>query len=127
MLMEVRDMNENKYYGWLEEDSLHSVRRAKQRAGLNKKKALRMMELAKTRGITSEECSWSKDRKFLENRSNEDSIAVAYNGYCFILDRPTMNCITMFKLPRCFGKKKTYYKENKRQHNYCFEIEYAYA
>lgn len=108
------------YYGWLEEDSDHSLRRAKERAGLNKKRALKMMELAKTRGITCEECTWSLDKSFLRSKTNDEAIAVAFNGYCFILERNTMNCITMFPLPKRFGKKKTFYgnKSEKRAANY---------
>lgn len=98
------------YAGWLWEDSEHSLNRAKERGGWNRKKALKMMELARKRGITSEECTWSLDRKFLDSRTDEDTIAVAYNGYCFIMERETMNCITMYKLPKHFGKKKTFYK-----------------
>ena len=104
---------ENNISGWLLEDSNHSYRRAKERAGLNKKRATKMMELAKHRGITSEGCRWSDDRKFLESRTNDEAIAMAFNGYCFIFERMTMNCITLFALPRCFGKKKTYYSLNR--------------
>ncbi len=105
------------YSGWLEEDSKHSVRRAKERAGLNKKRAIKMMNLARTRGITSEECRWSSDRAFLESKSSDEVVAVAFNGFCYVLDRATMNCITMFGLPKCFGKKKTYYnKDEKRRY-----------
>ena len=103
------------YSGWLEEDSKHSINRAKERAGLNKKKALKMMDLARTRGITSEDCTWSLDRTFLESRTSDEALAVAFNGYCFILDRTTMNCITMFKLPKRFGQKKTFYSESSRR------------
>lgn len=46
-----------------------------------------MMELARQRGIRSEECRWNVDREFLESKCNEDVEAVAYNGYCFILER----------------------------------------
>lgn len=105
-------MSNTNYSGWLWEDSKHSVNRAKERAGMNRKKALKMMELARERGITSDECKWSLDKKFLESRSDADTIAVAFNGYCFIMERGTMNCITMYRLPKHFGKKKTFYKTN---------------
>ena len=52
-------MSNTNYSGWLWEDSKHSVNRAKERAGMNRKKALKMMELARKRGITSDECKWS--------------------------------------------------------------------
>ena len=100
------------YCGWLMEDSKHSLNRAKERTGMNRKKALKMMELAKQRGITSEDCKWSLDRNFLECRTNDTAVAIAYNGFCFIMDRDTMNCITMYQLPKHFGKKKTFYKDS---------------
>ncbi len=103
------------YSGWLEEDTKHSISRAKERAGYNRKKAVKMMDLARTRGVRSEECRWSVDRKFLESKSDEQVVAVAFNGFCFVLDRDTMHCITMFSLPKCFGQKKTYYKSNDKK------------
>lgn len=99
--------------GWLEKDSIHSIYRAKQRMGINEKKAIRMFDLARKRGIKSEDCKWSVDRKFLEIKSNDDVEAIAFNGYCFIVERMTMNCITIFSLPKDFGKRKTYYQSNK--------------
>lgn len=108
-------MGEKRYVGWLEEDSEHSLKRAKERASLNRKRALRMIDCARTRGVRSEDCKWSIDRKFLDSRSSSEVEAVAYNGYCFILDRTTMNCITLFPLPKDFGKKKTYYTEEHRK------------
>lgn len=106
--------------GWLERDTYHCISRAKERGGLNKKRAKRIIDNAKTRGITSDKCRWSKDRMYLEERTKDNCIAVAYNGYCFILDKDTKNCITMYSLPRYFGKKKTYYKRYTR-----FEEAYA--
>ena len=118
-------MKENlNYLGWLEWDSIHSLDRAKERAGLNKKRALKMIELARVRGIESKDCTWSLDRTFLEKRSSEETVAIAYNGYCFIFDRMTMNCITMYLLPRSFGKKKTFYKTYPKYTRFC---EYAMA
>lgn len=97
------------HIGWLENDSQHSLDRAKERAGLNEKRARKMMERARKRGIRSEQCRWTVDRTFLESKCNEKAEAVAYNGYCFILQRQTLHCITVFALPKNFGKKKTYY------------------
>lgn len=107
------------YSGWLLEDSKHSIERAKERGGLNRKKALKLMELAKKRGITCSDCTWSIDRNFLECRTNDKCIAIAYNGYCFVMDRDTMNCITMYPLPKYFGKKKTFYRDNNSRRQMC--------
>lgn len=118
-------MEDINYSGWLREDSVHSINRAKERTRMNRKKALKMMEMAKKRGITSEECTWSLDKKFLECRSDADTVAVAYNGYCFIMERGTMNCITMYKLPKHFGKKKTFYSvSGKCRQDNCYETTY---
>ena len=112
------------YSGWLEEDTKLSLDRAKERAGLNRRRALKMMDLARKRGVRSDECRWKVDRDYLEGKSNEEVEAVAYNGMCFILDRDTLHCITMFPLPKDFGKKKTYYRtENRRERQwsqYCY-------
>lgn len=100
--------------GWLEEDSWTSITRAKELAGLNRKRAVKMMDLARARGITSDQCKWSSDRRYLENRSTEKKVAVAFNGYCFIMERASMNCITIQRLPKDFGRKKTCYSNAKR-------------
>ncbi len=93
-------------------NSCHSYIRAKQRAGLNRKRAERMIDLARKRGIESDECSWAIDKRFLDRKSDVYTKAVAYNGYCFIFDRNSYECVTIFPLPKCFGKKKTFYKSS---------------
>ena len=106
-------------FNYLEENiqnSRHSYKRAKERAGLPKKRADRMIELARERGIESEDCTWSLDKQFLEHKSDEVTKAVAYNGYCFILNRQTLVCITIFELPKHFGKKKTFYSRNNKDY-----------
>lgn len=95
-----------------ENDTVHCISRAKERAGLSSHKAKRFIELARQRGIRSTDCRWSLDRKYLEEKSNERIEALAYNGFCFIMERDTKKCITIFKLPKRFGKKKTFYSSN---------------
>ena len=107
-------MMNNTYLQWEEENTYHSINRAKERAGLNRKKAEKMMDLARSRGIGFEDCKWSLDRMFLLNRTNDVALAIAYNGYCFIFNRESADCITMYPLPKHFGKKKTFYGEGKR-------------
>ena len=104
-------------------NSWHSVNRAKERAGMNYKKAQKMMNRARERGIGSESCRWSLDRQFLESRTNDTAKAIEYNGFCFIFDRETNTCITMYGLPPYFGKKKTFYKQEGRRNRamvYCW-------
>ena len=114
------------YSGWLEEDTKHSLNRAKERAGLNERRARKMMDLARQRGIRSNECRWMVDKTFLESKCNEDVEAVAYNGFCFILDRDTQHCITVFPLPKDFGRKKTYYRSTERRENQRLYNMYCY-
>lgn len=106
-----------------EVNSRHSISRAKERAGLNIKKAQKLMDLARERGIGCEECRWSLDRQFLANRTNDTAKAVAYNGYCFIFDKVTNNCITMYGLPQYFGKKKKTFYTGRALRSYAFEYE----
>lgn len=113
------------YAQWTDENTYHSINRAKERAGLNRKKAEKMMQLARERGIGFEDCRWSIDRNFLLMRTNESCKAIAYNGYCFIFDMETCNCITMYPLPRSFGRKKTFYNNTGNKRNiYRYELAY---
>ncbi|MBQ8947740.1 MAG: hypothetical protein IJ058_13170 [Lachnospiraceae bacterium] len=106
-------MSDTRCREWMEENSCHSIGRAKERAGLSRKKAEKMMNLARERGIGFEDCRWSLDRTFLLNRTNDVAVALAFNGYCFIFRRGTAECITMYQLPNHFGKKKTFYGSNR--------------
>ena len=106
-------------------NSRHSYDRAKERAGLNRKRAEKMIGLARVRGIEYEDCSWSLDKRYLQIRTDDKTKAVAYNGYCFIFNRETLQCVTMYSLPKRFGKKKTFYYTGKRAE--MLESEYAWA
>lgn len=103
------------------ENSRHSYVRAKERAGLSRKRAERLMELARYRGIGYEDCKWRLDKDYLMNRTGDGAKAVAYNGYCFILNSETLECITMYSLPKHFGKKKTFYAISDRHYTYVYE------
>ena len=59
-------------------NSCHSYERAKERAGLKRKRAERMIELARVRGKSYEECSWSMDKRYLYKKSDDETIAL----YC---------------------------------------------
>ena len=84
--------------------TVHSVERMKERAGLNERKAYKMLELAVERGKTADDfTSWERD--FLLSESKNDRTAIAYNNYCYIMGDNGF-CITMFHLPSWFGKKK---------------------
>ena len=103
------------------ENTRHSYVRTKERAGLSRKRAERLMELAKYRGIGYEDCKWRLDKDYLMNRTEDGIKAVAYNGYCFILNSETLECITMYGLPKHFGKKKTFYVAENRNYTNIYE------
>jgi len=84
--------------------SYHSVNRAKERLGLNEKVARKQISRAVERGKRADQfTSW--ERSYLENEARDDSYAIAYNNYCFIIGQ-NGSCITMYHLPAWFGKKK---------------------
>ena len=72
----------------------------------------------------AEACRWSLDRSYLSKRTDEAVVAIAYNGYCFIFDRKNYACITLYELPKWFGKKKVFYYADKTE-KIVFEEDYA--
>ena len=108
--------------------SVHCLERAKERLGFNEKNAAKEIQRATERGKPAEAfTSWERD--FLKNHSREKKRAVAYNGFCYVIDEETGFCITVFRLPPWFGRKKSFdgkkkvknlkkymkYKEGKRE------------
>ena len=86
--------------------SFHSVERTKERAGLNDKAAERQIARAMKNGKCAEAfTSW--ERNYLENEAHDDCFAVAYAGYCYIVNADGF-CVTMYALPSWFGKKKRF-------------------
>ena len=86
--------------------TIHSIDRAKERAGINEKKAEKMISLAIERGKTSVDfTSW--ERNYLQNEAYDDCVAIAFNGFCYIVNSQGF-CVTLYKLPSWFGKKKHY-------------------
>ena len=86
----------------------HCCGRMEERAGVTGEDANRMAHNAVLHGKTSETVKGSDERKYLSEKSSEDIIALAYNGFCFIVRREDQLCITMYALPNWFGKKKHY-------------------
>ncbi len=92
----------------------HCAERAKERIGIKKKKKTeRLVHLALERGVTAETCKRSADRKFLEDRSRNNTQAIAFNGCCYIMDKETLSCVTIYKLPNWFGKSNPWQKNPK--------------
>ena len=84
--------------------TLHSIERAKERMGYNEKNAHRQINRALERGKRAEDFS-SWERNYLESECGETTVAIAYNGFCYIVS-DTGLCLTMYELPAWFGKKK---------------------
>ena len=84
--------------------SLHSIDRAKERTGVNERKAHKMIKRALERGKKAEDySSWERD--YLQGECRENSTAIAYNNFCFIVNEKGI-CVTLYPLPAWFGKKK---------------------
>lgn len=84
--------------------TVHSLDRAKERTGLNEKNAVKQIDLALRRGKSAESfTSW--ERSFLTREANDNCTALAYDGFCYIVNENGF-CVTMYPLPAWFGKKK---------------------
>ena len=85
--------------------SIHSMERARERCNLkNDEVAARSIDLAYERGRSAGDlASW--ERNFLLSKSQGNCSAVAYNNYCYIMS-DTGVCVTVYELPRWFGRKK---------------------
>ena len=85
----------------------HSVERAMERLGLERKAAERFLLNGIERGKTYESYS-GKERRFLETHAKGDCLSsIAYNGYCFVVSDDLV-CLTVYPLPEWFGKKVFY-------------------
>jgi hypothetical protein len=86
--------------------TIHSIERAKERIGLNEKKAAKQIALALERGKEAKEFR-SMERSFLEGECKYGNTAIAYNNFCYIFSAEGV-CVTLYPLPVWFGKKKQF-------------------
>ena len=84
----------------------HSIYRAMERISLNEKEAIRKIDIALQRGKCAEHFTSSRERKYLENQSN-NAIAIAFDNFCYIFSYEGY-CITVYALPEWWEKKKMY-------------------
>lgn len=112
--------------------TLHSIERAKERIGLNEKKAHRKINLALERGKDSTKFS-SYEKKYLERISKNDCKAIAYDNFCYIVNHEGF-CVTIIPLPDWFEKKKNFdgkttIKNQKKYVNYYerYSDDFTYA
>ena len=86
--------------------TMHSHKRAKERLhSKSLKKSQRQVMNALERGKRAEDFHTSWERRFLELASRDPCYAVAYNQCCYIFSEKDI-CITVYKLPAWFGKRK---------------------
>lgn len=85
--------------------TFHAIQRTKERAGYNHAGSTRFIENAIMRGKGIEEFG-SIEREYLKYEERKQGCKVlVYNSYCFIISNEGI-CITMFKLPIWFGRKR---------------------
>ena len=96
--------------------SRHSLERAKERLGFNRKYAASIIENGIQRGQAAYSFRASAEREWLEKRSQHGYQALAYNGLCIIVS-PSGFCVTVYELPRWFGKKAQFDHRNRRIRN----------
>ena len=96
--------------------TLHGIERVKKRCNLKNQKTIsKNIRLALERGKRAEDCS-SWEKSFLSREAYDDCTAIAYNDHCYIFNREG-RCVTMYKLPTWFGKKK-HFDGKERIRNY---------
>lgn len=87
--------------------SEHSIERAIERIGLERKAAERFLLNGLRHGRTGDHYS-GRERRFLESHAKGDQLsAIAYNGYCLVMCDDKV-CLTVYALPDWFGKKIRY-------------------
>ena len=84
----------------------HALARAKERRGYNAKKALNWIKKALERGRDYTFYA-AQERRYLREEGKGACFALAYDGFCFIRNARGV-CMTLYELPRDFGKKKHY-------------------
>ncbi len=84
----------------------HSIKRADERTRFNGKAAVRFIENGIARGKTASDFT-QKESNYLATCAHNNCTAKAYNGFCLIIGE-NGDCVTIFKLPEWFGKKRFY-------------------
>jgi len=87
--------------------TFHALQRTQERAGFNIKRSARFVSNALKRGMTADSFA-SVERDYLNSYGFVNGCrAIAYNDFCFVVSEDN-NCITMFALPKWFGKKRVF-------------------
>lgn len=87
--------------------TLHSIERAKERAGMNPRAAEHFMRNALERGKDKTMFSCEQKRKWLAAKENACGYrALVYNDMCLIVDRDVV--ITLYEVPDWFKRASRY-------------------
>ena len=81
----------------------HSIKRARERTGLNTEASKRLISRAVKHGIEPK-CFPARERKHLLQIQRDQSRVLVYNFFIYILNKNS-HCITMYRVPDWFGKK----------------------
>ena len=96
--------------------TLHALQRTNERTGFNLKTSERFIANALERGKRAEDFR-DREKDYLLRTVKNNSKALVYNTYCFIFSKENI-CITMFPVPKWFGKKRRYNSKNKHIREY---------
>jgi len=92
----------------------HSEERVVERLGINKKSAIRYIELAVERGITADDCSGKDEAEYLRSKEGRGGYAILYNGNIFVVSTDEyQSVLTAYRAPSWFGKKRRYYQKTR--------------
>ena len=101
----------------------HALARAKERRGYNAKRALFWIKKALERGRDYTFYA-AQERRYLREEGKGACFALAYDGFCFIRNARGV-CVTLYELPRDFGKKKSYVGKTALRHRKKYISRYA--
>lgn len=96
----------------------HGLERGRERRDFNKQKMKREFLFALRNGKSAEDFC-GKRRNYMLAKQDRGCYALAYNGFCFIVSSEG-ECITMYKLPEWFLKKKTIFYGSEEDYNEYF-------
>ena len=103
--------------------TIHAVQRTQERAGFNFKRSTRFISNAVKRGLKADAFE-SAERDYLKSYEyNNGCHAIVYNSFCFIVNNSGI-CITMFELPKWFGKKRLFFGKERVRDTKKFSLSY---
>ena len=83
----------------------HAIQRTRERTGLKLKSSEKFITYALARGKSAEYFSANERNYILSKETKGDCIVLVYQSFFFIIDSAG-RCVTMYAVPKWFGKKK---------------------